>query len=85
MSQTRAVQIERLERTGVMTRRREQLRAWFQAHPRGTAQQAVRDLGYTHADHMYVIADSIRIDLTREQAAAAPGGPQVQPEEERRS
>jgi hypothetical protein len=69
VSPSRAEQIARLERDGVMTRRREQLRAWFQAHPQGTAQQAVRDLRYTHADHMYVIADSVRIDLLREQAA----------------
>jgi hypothetical protein len=76
LSRGRAAQIERLERDGVMARRREQLRAWFQAHPRGTAQQAVRELRYTHADHMYVVADSVRWDLLREQAdAGAPAEP----------
>ncbi len=33
--------------------------------PRATALQAVRDLAYSHPDHMYVVADSIRIDLVR--------------------
>ncbi|HTU71971.1 MAG TPA: hypothetical protein VMG38_00495 [Trebonia sp.] len=68
MSRRSADQIERLERDGVMARRREQLLAWFQANPRGTAQQAVRELRYTHAGHMYVVADSVRMDLLRGQA-----------------
>jgi len=71
VSRSKAEQIERLERDGVMASRREQLRAWFQAHPRGTAQQALRELRYTHADHMYVVADSVRMDLLREQAPPA--------------
>lgn len=70
MSRRKAEQIEHLERNGVMASRREQLRAWFQAHPRGTAQQALRELPCTHADHMYAVADSVRTDLLREQAAA---------------
>lgn len=76
MNRGRAAQIERLERDGVMARRREQLQAWFHAHPRGTAQQAVRELRYTYADYMYVVADSVRWDLLREQAGAgAPAEP----------
>lgn len=70
MSRRRAEQIERLERDGVMASRREQLLAWFRAHPRGTPQQAVLELRYTHADHMYVVADSVRMDLLRGQAGA---------------
>jgi hypothetical protein len=85
LSQRKAEQIERLERSGVMASRlersgvmasrREQLRAWFQAHPRGTVQQALRELRYTQADHMYVVADSVRMDLLREQARAGAEGP----------
>lgn len=78
MSRRKAEQIERLERNGVMASRREQLRAWFQAHPGGTVQQALRELPYTHADHMYAVADSVRMDLLREQAAAgAAAGPET--------
>jgi hypothetical protein len=69
VSRTRAGQIERLERDGVMAARRGQPREWFQAHPRGTPEQAVRELRYTHADHMYAVADSVRVDLLREQSA----------------
>lgn len=75
MSLRKAEQIERLERNGVMASRRKQLRAWFQAHPRGTVQQALRELPYTHADHMYAVADSVGMDLLREQAAAGAAGP----------
>ena len=47
-----------------------------QSHPGGTVQQALRELPYTHADHMYAVADSVRMDLLREQAAAgASAGP----------
>lgn len=77
MSRRRAEQIERLERDGVMAQRREELLAWFRAHPRGTAQQAILELRYSHADHMYVVADSARMDLLRGQAGAgAPAGPE---------
>jgi hypothetical protein len=48
-----------------MDRRREELRSWFEGHPRGTPMQAVRDLGYSHRDHMYVVADSVLMDLVR--------------------
>ena len=57
--------IERLERNGTMDRRREELRAWFGMHPRGSALQAITDLGYSYPDYMHVVADSIRIDLAR--------------------
>ena len=57
--------IERLEQNGTMDRRRAELRAWFASHPHGTALQALNDLDYSHPDHMYVIADSIRMDLVR--------------------
>ena len=78
MSRRRAEQIERLERNGVMASRREQLLAWFRAHPRGTPQQAVLELRYSHADHMYAVADSVRVDLLREQSAdAAAAGPET--------
>ncbi len=48
-----------------MDRRRVELRAWFEAHPGGSALQAIKDLGYSHPDYMYVVADSVRIDLMR--------------------
>jgi hypothetical protein len=48
-----------------MDRRREELRTWFAAHPRGTPMQAVRDLGYSYPDHMRVVADSVLMDLVR--------------------
>jgi proteasome lid subunit RPN8/RPN11 len=66
-----AQQIERLERSGEMKRRREQLRAWFQTHPGGPAQEALRQLGFSHPDHMYVVADSIRMDLLRHSRLAS--------------
>jgi hypothetical protein len=62
--------IERLEQNGTMDRRRNELRAWFANHPLGTALQAVKNLGYSHPDYMYVIADSIRIDLVRREGVA---------------
>lgn len=57
--------LDRLERNGLMDRRRAELRAWFDAHPGGSALQAIKDLGYSHPDYMHVVADSIRIDLLR--------------------
>ena len=59
--------IDRLERNGTVDRRRGELRAWFTSHPRGNPLQAVQDLQYTHQDYMYVVADSVRIDLMREE------------------
>lgn len=46
-----------------MDRRREQIRRWFGTHPCASALDAVRALQYSYSDHMYIIADSIRIDL----------------------
>ena len=57
--------IERLEENGTIDRRRDELRAWFALHPRGSALQAVNDLGYSYPDYMYVVADSIWMDLAR--------------------
>ncbi len=57
--------IERLEQNGTMDRRRDELRAWFALHPGGSALQAVKDLGYSYSDYMYVVADSIWMDLAR--------------------
>jgi hypothetical protein len=46
--------------------------------PRGTTQQAILELRYSHADHMYVVADSVRMDLLRGQAGAGtPAGPET--------
>lgn len=53
-----------------MDRRRDELRAWFESHPRGNPLQAVRDLQYTHPDYMYVVADSVRVDLQREESVS---------------
>ena len=57
--------IDRLEQNGTMDRRRDELRAWFSLHPQGTALQAVKDLGYSYPDYMYVVADSIYVDMRR--------------------
>jgi hypothetical protein len=64
MRRREAERIRRLEQNGTMNRRRCELREWFAAHPDGTPAQAVSALGYSHPDHMYVVADSIRIDIT---------------------
>ena len=53
------------EASGEIERRRNELRAWFQAHPQATPADAVRELKYSYPDHMHAIADSIRIDLRR--------------------
>jgi hypothetical protein len=34
-----------------MQRRRDQLRAWFQAHPQATPEDAIRELRYSHPDY----------------------------------
>jgi hypothetical protein len=57
--------IAQLERNGTMQRRRDQLRAWFQAHPLATPEDAIRELRYSHPDYMHVIADSIWNDIAR--------------------
>jgi hypothetical protein len=49
-----------------MDRQREELRAWFASNPHGTPDHAVRELDYSHPDHMCVVADSVRIDMLRE-------------------
>jgi hypothetical protein len=59
-----------LEQNGTMDRRRDELRAWFKSHPGGNPLQAVRDLQYSHQDYMYVVADSVRIDLLREESVS---------------
>lgn len=66
MTRREAQQIERLERSGEMHRRREQPRAWFETHPGGPVQEALRQLEFSHPDHMYVVADSVRMDLLRQ-------------------
>jgi len=43
--------IAQLERNGTMQRRRDQLRAWFQAHPQATPEDAIRELRYSHPDY----------------------------------
>jgi hypothetical protein len=62
--------LDRLERNGAMDRRRAELRTWFEAHPEASPSQAIKELGYSHPDHMYVVADSIRIDMIRGQSVA---------------
>ena len=62
--------IDRLEQNGTMARRRDELREWFKSHPRGNPLQAVRDLQYSHQDYMHVVADSVRIDLLREESVS---------------
>jgi hypothetical protein len=57
--------IARLEQTGVMDQRREEIRGWFEKYPHASALDAIQALGYSYPDHMHVIADSIRMDLTR--------------------
>lgn len=57
--------LARMEEDGTMERRRAELRDWFRAHPHGTPLQAVQAFGYTFPDHMYVVADSVLVDLRR--------------------
>lgn len=63
MRQRDVDRIARMEADGTMNDRRAQLRAWFQANPDSTPADAVRALEFSHADHMYIISDSIRFDL----------------------
>jgi hypothetical protein len=70
MSHREGERICRLEQNGTMDRRRGELREWFESHPRGNPLQAVRDLQYSHQDYMYVVADSVRIDLLREESVS---------------
>lgn len=66
MTRREQQQIEQLERSGEMDRRREELRAWFETHPGGSVQEALRQFGFSHPDHMYIVGDSVRVDLLRE-------------------
>lgn len=70
MRQRERERICRLEQNGTMARRRDELREWFESHPRGNPLQAVRDLQYSHQDYMYVVADSVRTDLLREESVS---------------
>jgi hypothetical protein len=66
--------LARLEASGAMDERREQLTRWFRDHPRGTPGQAVAaHPEWTLPDHMYAVADSVLMDLRA--AAAALRGP----------
>ncbi|MGH3237091.1 MAG: hypothetical protein ACRDOH_28295 [Streptosporangiaceae bacterium] len=65
MNRRELERIERLEQNGTMGKRREELKAWFESNPHGTPDRAVKELGYSHADQMLVVADSIRIDMLR--------------------
>jgi hypothetical protein len=62
--------IGRLEESGTMDRRREEIRCWFRTHPHASTLDAIRELRYSYPDHMYVIADSIRMDLAREHGSS---------------
>jgi hypothetical protein len=62
--------IGRLEQNGTMDRRREEIRGWFRKHPHASTLDAIRELRYSYPDHMYVIADSIRMDLAREHGSS---------------
>jgi hypothetical protein len=58
--------LQRLEATGEMDRRRAEIRGYFKDHPAASPLQAVRAFGYAHEDLMYVVADSVRIDMVRD-------------------
>jgi hypothetical protein len=61
--------IARLEASGEMDKRREQLRRWFSENPAGTPVQAVAaHPEWKLPDHMTAVADSVWMDL---RAAAA--------------
>jgi hypothetical protein len=62
---TRKELIDRMEANGTMDDRRAKLRAWFDAHPKGMPEEAVRELRFTFADHMHVVADGIWNDRQR--------------------
>jgi hypothetical protein len=56
--------LARLEASGEMNERREQLGKWFTDHPVGTPAQAVAaHPGWTLPDHMYAVADAVLMDL----------------------
>jgi hypothetical protein len=64
--------IARLEASGEMDQRREQIRAWFSANPNGSPVQAVAaHPEWRLPDHMVVVADSILMDM-RVSAPAVP-------------
>ena len=58
-----------MEQDGTMERRRTLLRAYFATHPDAAPQQAVRALRLSYPDHMYVVADSVKLDVRREAAS----------------
>lgn len=64
----------RLECNGTMGRRRRELHEWFGVNPRATPAEAVRALGYSYADYMYAVADSVKVDLLRGGPASLEGG-----------
>lgn len=65
--------IARLEASGEMDGRREQLGKWFTGHPRRTAADAVAaHPEWTLPDHMYAVADSVLMDM-RAAARKSPG------------
>jgi hypothetical protein len=66
--------IMRLECNGTMGHRRRELHEWFEVNPRATPAEAVRALGYSYPDHMYAIADSVKVDLLRGDPASLEGG-----------
>jgi len=56
--------IARLEASGEMDERREQLGSWFADHPCGTPADAVAaHPEWTLPDHMYAVADSVLMDM----------------------
>jgi len=63
---TWADRIRQMELNGTMDMRRAELRNYFRQHPKATPAEAVNALGYTFADAMYAIADSVQMDLKRE-------------------
>ena len=50
-----------------LDRRRAELREWFKGHPLATPADAVRAFSYSLPDQMYAVADSVKIDMRREQ------------------
>ena len=56
-----------------MDRRRRELHEWFELNPQATPAEAVRVLRYSYPDYMYAIADSVKIDLLRGDAASLEG------------
>jgi len=66
----RTESIQRMEQDGTMDRRRRELREWFAEHPQDGPADAVKTFGYTFADHMLAVADSIWMDMRRDRRAS---------------